>query len=95
MISAISAGEVRQNFSEILNEAVYGRKKIFITRFGKPEAVLLGLRDLNPKDWVSKKEWQTGFKIFSKIRVSGRDLMEEEAGELVEEAVRSVRSKRV
>jgi len=95
MFASVSARDARQKFSEVLNEAVYGRKKIFITRFGKPEAVILGLKNFNPKDWVTENEWLKGFEVFDKIRAKGKDLTEEEAERLVRQAVDSLRSKRV
>jgi prevent-host-death family protein len=39
----------RQNFAEILNEVHFGRKKIIVTRSGKPIVILISTRDLKEK----------------------------------------------
>lgn len=44
-VKKITAKFARQNFSEILNEVHFGRKKILITRSGKPLVVLISSRD--------------------------------------------------
>ena len=47
----VTAKYARQNFAEILNEVHFGRKKIIITRSGKPLAILISTRDYkNEKD---------------------------------------------
>jgi len=39
-VKTVSAKYARQNFSEILNEAHFGKKKVLITRSGKPMVIL-------------------------------------------------------
>ena len=41
----ITVRVARQNFAEILNEVYYGKKKIIITRSGKPLVVLVSAKD--------------------------------------------------
>ena len=40
-ITTISTTEFRENFSQVLNRAHYGKEPIIITRRGKPLALLL------------------------------------------------------
>ncbi|MBI4226061.1 type II toxin-antitoxin system Phd/YefM family antitoxin [Candidatus Roizmanbacteria bacterium] len=44
-MKAVTAKYARQNFAELLNEVYYGRKKILITRSGKPLVVLTSVKD--------------------------------------------------
>lgn len=41
----VSATEARNNFSELLNRAAYGRERILIEKRGKPLAYLSGLEE--------------------------------------------------
>lgn len=45
LMKTVTAKFVRQNFSEILNEVHFGRKKMVITRSGKPLVILTSTRD--------------------------------------------------
>ena len=44
-MKTVTAKYARQNFAEILNEVHFGRKKILITRSGKPLIVLVSTKD--------------------------------------------------
>ena len=51
-MKTISAKEARANFSDVLNEVHFSRKKVLITRSGKPQVVLISFKeyqDLNVK----------------------------------------------
>ncbi len=87
MTQVVSAKQFRENFSEILNEAVYGKKRILITRNGKSQAVLVGVKDYNPADLMSKKEWEESFKTFTKFSSRGKSLSDPKAMKVVLEAV--------
>jgi len=50
-MKSVTAKYARQNFADILNEVHFGRKKITITRSGKPLVVLVSI-----KDYQSSKE---------------------------------------
>lgn len=52
-MKTVTAKYARQNFAEILNEVHYGKKKILITRSGKPLIVLSSVKDI---DRHSKKK---------------------------------------
>ncbi|MBI2017922.1 type II toxin-antitoxin system Phd/YefM family antitoxin [Candidatus Daviesbacteria bacterium] len=52
-MKTITAKYARQNFSEVLNEVHFGRKKILITRSGKPVVVLTSTKDFK-EDLKSK-----------------------------------------
>lgn len=94
MTQVVSAKQFRENFSEILNEAVYGKKRILITRNGKSQAVLVGVRDYNPANFVPKEEWNKAFRLINKIRARGKRISEDEAMKLANEAVQQVRKQR-
>lgn len=49
VVKTVTAKYARQNFAEILNEVHFGRKKIVITRSGKPLVVLISTRDFKSK----------------------------------------------
>ena len=42
----IASAESKDRFGELLGRAAYGGERIVITRFGKPIAAFVGLRDL-------------------------------------------------
>jgi len=44
-MKSVTAKYARQNFAEVLNEVHFGRKKVTITRSGKPLVVLISTRD--------------------------------------------------
>lgn len=48
-MKSVTAKYARQNFAEILNEVHFGRKKITITRSGKPLVVLVSTKDFKPE----------------------------------------------
>lgn len=58
-MKTVTAKYARQNFAEILNEVHFGRKKMTITRSGKPLVVLISTRDykqsLKSKDFKDEK----------------------------------------
>lgn len=44
-MKTVTAKYARQNFSELLNEVYYGKKKILITRSGKPLVILVSVKE--------------------------------------------------
>ena len=48
-MKTVTAKYARQNFAEIINEGHFGRKKILITRSGKPLVILTSIKDLLEK----------------------------------------------
>ena len=50
----VTAKYARQNFAEIINEVHFGRKKILITKSGKPMVILTSTRDLEPEKKAKK-----------------------------------------
>ena len=48
-MKTVTAKYARQNFAEIINEVHFGRKKILITRSGKPLVILTSIKDLLEK----------------------------------------------
>lgn len=45
-MSHMSTVEARENFSELINQAAYGDKRIILTRRGKPLVAVIPLEDL-------------------------------------------------
>jgi len=43
----IPASQVRQEFSDMLNRAAYGRERIVMSRRGKPVAAIVSVDDLH------------------------------------------------
>lgn len=43
---AVSTVDARNQFSDILNRAAYGRERVVLTRRGKPLAALVSIEDL-------------------------------------------------
>lgn len=94
MTQTVTAKQFRENFSEILNEAVYGGKKILITRNGKSQAVLVGIKGYNPADFIPKEEWDKTFTLIDTIRSRGKEISEDEAMRIANEAVQAVRKQK-
>lgn len=44
-MKTVTAKYARQNFAEVINEVYFGRKKILITKSGKPMVVLTSTKD--------------------------------------------------
>ena len=95
MTLTVSAQDARNKFAEILNTAVYGKKDVIITRFDKPQAVLMEYKEyerlMNPRTRFSEKEWQEGFKVFDKIREQNKNISAQEIEKEVDKAVSEVR----
>ncbi|MBI4990532.1 type II toxin-antitoxin system Phd/YefM family antitoxin, partial [Candidatus Gottesmanbacteria bacterium] len=53
MTQTVSAQDVRNKFAEVLNTAVYGSTNVIITRFNKPQAVIMNYKEyerlMNPR----------------------------------------------
>ncbi len=45
-MSKMSTVEARENFSELINQAAYGKKRIVLTRRGKPLVAVISIEDL-------------------------------------------------
>lgn len=48
-MKSVTAKYARQNFADILNEVHFGRKKIIITRSGKPLVILVSVKEYQKK----------------------------------------------
>lgn len=46
-MTKMSTVEARENFSELINQAAYGKKRIVLTRRGKPLVAVISMEDLN------------------------------------------------
>lgn len=45
----VTAKYARQNFAELINEVYFGKKKIMVTRSGKPVVVLSRVEEVEKK----------------------------------------------
>lgn len=95
MTQTVSAQDARNKFAEILNTAVYGKTKVVITRFNKPQAVLIDYKEYefltNPTKRFTDEEWDKGFKVFDKIRARTKAVPAKEVERIVDRAVKAVR----
>jgi len=95
MTQTVSAQDARNKFSEILNTAVYGKTKVIITRFNKPQAVLIDYKEYefltDPTKRFTNEEWKKGFKIFDRNRARTKGIPAKEVERIVNEAVKAVR----
>ncbi len=96
MTTSVTAQNARNNFAEMLNTAVYGRTNIVITRFNKPQAVLLDYQEyerlINPRLRFSDEEWEKGFKVIDRIRAKTKRITSQKAESLIDKTVEEVRS---
>ena len=95
MTQTVSAQDARNKFAEILNTAVYGKTKVVITRFNKPQAVLIDYKEYefltNPIKRFTDEEWDKGFIVFDKIRARTKAVPAKEVERIVDRAVKAVR----
>ena len=98
MTQTVSAQDVRNKFAEVLNTAVYGNTNIVITRFNKPQAVIMNYKEyerlMNPRLRFTAKEWEDGFKIFDRLRAKTGNIPPKQVEKPVNEAVEEVRKEK-
>ena len=98
MTTLVSSQDARNNFSEIMNTAVYGKKNVIITRFDKPQAVLMDYQEyerlMNPKSKYSEVEWQKGFAAIDRIRSKNKKIPVEQIVGEVDKAVTASREEK-
>lgn len=98
MIQTVSAQDVRNKFAEVLNTAVYGSTNVVITRFNKPQAVIMNYKEyerlMNPRLRFTTEEWENGFKVFDRIRAKNKNIPPKEIEKGIEQAVKAVRSRK-
>ena len=96
MTQTVSAQDARNKFAEILNTAVYGKKNVIITRFDKPQAVLMDYKEyerlMNPAKRFTQEEWEEGFEVFDEIRANNKNVPAKEIEGEVDKTVVEVRS---
>lgn len=98
MTRTVPAQDARNKFAEILNTAVYGLTDVIITRFNKPQAVVMSYKEyerlMNPRSRFTSKEWESGFKVFDKIRAENKNISPGKIEKGVEQALRATRRKK-
>ena len=56
--TTITTVDARENFSELVNHAAYGNKRIVLTRRGKPLCVVISLSDYRKLEETTKVDEQ-------------------------------------
>jgi len=97
MTQTISAQNVRNKFAEVLNTAIYGSTSVIITRFNKPQAVIISFKEyerlMNPYSRFAPEEWEKGFEVFDQVRAKNKKVSLSEIEKGVKQAIRAVRGK--
>lgn len=97
MTQTVTAQDARNNFAEVLNTAIYGMKSVVITRFNKPQAVLMNFKEyerlVNPRARFTPEEWEKGFTVFDRIRVKNKNIPSQDIEKGVKQAIAAVRRK--
>ncbi len=95
MIQTVSAQDARNKFAEMLNTAVYGKTNVIITRFNKPQAVLIDYKEYefltDPRKRMNKEEWEKGFQVIDRIQAKTKNIPAREVERIVNQAVKDVR----
>lgn len=95
MTQTVTAQDARNKFAEMLNTAVYGKKNIVITRFNRPQAVLIDYEEyerlINPRSRFTNEEWEKGFQVFDQIRARNKGVSPKKIEKGVQKAVEAVR----
>ena len=95
MTQSVTAQDARNKFADILNTAVYGLTNVIITRFNKPQAVIMSYKEYerlaNPSSRFTPKEWNKGFKVFDRIRAKNKSIPPYKIEKGVNQAVKAVR----
>ena len=55
-MTKISTVKARENFSELINQAAYGKQKVILTRRGKALAALVSMEDYQLLQQLQNKE---------------------------------------
>lgn len=98
MTRTVTAQDARNKFAEILNTAIYGLTDVIITRFNKPQAVVMSYKEyeklMNPRSRFTSKEWESGFKVFDEVRAKNKKVSLGEIEKGVEQVLRTIRRKK-
>lgn len=99
MTQTVSAQDARNKFAEVLNTAIYGLTSVIITRFNKPQAVIINYKEyerlMNPHLRFGKEEWEKGFKVFDRVRERNKKVSSRKIEKGVATAVTEVRRRSV
>ena len=92
--------DVREQLSDLVSRVAYGDQKVVITKFGKPVAALVNFDDyerlINPAKRYTKEEWDKGFVLMDKARISTKKYPQKDVEKAINQAVSEVRkAKRV
>lgn len=98
MTQIVSAQDMRNKFAEVLNTAIYGSTNVIITRFNKPQAVIVSYKEyerlMNPRSRLTSDEWEKGFVVFDQVRAKNKGISPGRIEKGVKQAIEAVRSKK-
>ena len=90
----ISAKELRQNFSAALDSLEENRYFI-VTRYGRPQGVLVDFKYFTPRMTMSEEEWSRGFdKMREIVGQSQGNMTEQEAYDFIDEVKQEIRAEK-
>ncbi|HUD44492.1 MAG TPA: type II toxin-antitoxin system Phd/YefM family antitoxin [Patescibacteria group bacterium] len=95
----VTLKEVRTQLSDLIAKVAFGQKNVVITRFGKPVAAIVTYEEyekmMNPrKRFATQEDWDKGFRLMDKMRENTKKYSPKEVQEIIDEAVKEVRSKK-
>ena len=88
MIREAPAMTVRHNLGDLLNEVQYRNGRVVITKAGKPVAAMI---DIALFDRIRKLD-EDFDRMRAEFAAAFKDMSEQQAGELIDEAVRKTRA---
>jgi len=89
---AIGVAEAKNRFSEILAKAAFAGQRFIVERRGKPMAAIIGIQEY--EEFVKSQQEQRR-RRFEGLRAAAANMPEGEALDLAQEAVDSVRHRRL
>ena len=89
---AIGVAEAKNQFSEILAKAAFAGQRFIVKRRGKPMAAIIGIQEYEE---FLKFQQEQRRRRFEELRMAAANMPEREALDLTQEAVDSVRHRRL
>ncbi len=89
-IRTMKASDVRQNWSQVLNQVFKQQARIVVEKSGIPVAAVISARDL---EWLAlfESKWEERFRVVDEIRAAFKDVPEEELEREIAKAVSEAR----
>lgn len=90
MTQIIKASEVRQNFSQLLNQVYRGERRVLVEKSGIPVAGIVSAADLE-RLTAMEEQREKRFAVIDEIRAAFKDVPDDELEGEVNRAVNSAR----